>query len=238
MRLYITDKVFIDKAQQIAAYTKVFEVVEDEPGGLYLRLDGNGLAIICKPFKPLYVTEIYAGLIKRYQNLKNELLVQALNLPRGTKVWDLTAGLGKDAFILASYGYAVTMVEQNPVLATIVNYALENKILPKRNLELVFGNSLDFLTENQDVPQAIYLDPMFKDEKSSKAKKDMQLIQLLAENNTSQNDEALFAAAYAKVQNKIIVKRDNKQAAIIVSPVPSHTKSGKTICFDVYTTNS
>ena len=236
MPLYVTEPALISNAEKLVAFTNTFQIVTEEPKAciLYLRIDTDGLAVISNIFKPLYVQEIYSKLINRFQNLKNELLVQAMASPRGLSVWDLTAGLGKDAFILASSGYIVTMVEQNPVLVTIVHYALTNNILPVRNLSLVYANSLDYLAATTERPNIIYLDPMFKDDKAAKARKEMQLIQLLTEGSPQHNDEALFIAAYAKALNKIIVKRDNKQETLLASPQPSHAKSGKTIRFDIY----
>lgn len=225
------------EAEKIVDFTQAFTIVEQEPADnvLYLRLNTTGLAVVSPVFNPLYVSEIYSKLVIRYQNLKNELLIQALNSSRGSSVWDLTAGLGKDAFILASSGYQVTMVEQNPLLATIVYYALTYKILPTHNLQLIYANSLDFLSVAENRPDIIYLDPMFKDDKAAKAKKEMQLIQMVTANNPGQNlDSALFAASYTKALNKIIVKRDNKQEALVKLPLASYTKSGKTIRFDVY----
>jgi 16S rRNA (guanine1516-N2)-methyltransferase len=236
--LYVDNTTLLNKAHELAAFTNDFTVITIKPetNQLYLQLDLLGLSVVSTEFKPLYLKEIYAKLGIRQQNLANELLIQAIkiNTKAGSSVWDLTAGLGKDAFILSSFGYQVTMVEQNPVLATMLYYALSHKIIPPKNLKLVFGNSQEFLAKVTDRPNIIYLDPMFKDNKAAKAKKDMQIIQMLDSDSVESSVDELFNLSYATVLNKVIVKRDNKQENIVASPKPSYTKSGKTIRFDIY----
>ena len=139
--LYYTNSSLFVKASALAQVTNACVLLEVEPTDLsiYLRLDNNGLCIISNNFKPLYISEIYLGLVKRLKTLKDELLVKLIRSKSKKElvIWDLTAGLGKDAFIMASAGYNVLMVEQNPMLATILSYALGNKILPNNNLNFV-----------------------------------------------------------------------------------------------------
>ena len=40
------------------------------------------------------------------------------------KAIDATAGMGEDGFLLAAYGYEVTLYEQNPVIAALLKDAL------------------------------------------------------------------------------------------------------------------
>jgi len=50
-----------------------------------------------------------------------------------------------------------------------------------------------------------------------------------------ENDEQqLFQKSYVKVLNKLVVKRDNKQASLVASPKVSYAKQGKTIRYDIY----
>ena len=79
---------------------------------------------------------------------------------------------------------------------------------------------------------------MFNQNKSgAKAKKEMQIIQLLSDEDTKNstiNNQELFNSAY-QLSGKIVVKRDNKQENLVPNPKPSYTKLGKTIRYDVYT---
>ena len=258
MFLYIKSAEYLAEAQELVDFTGMLTLVTQLPenNSIYLCLDHDGLAVIGKDFSPVYIAAIYTKLNTRLQNISSELLIQAIKLkPNKTNsllergdalalgcsnpgmiiVWDLTAGLGKDALLIASYGYHVTMVEQNPVLATILYYALQNNFLPNKRLKIVYANSIDFIANSSESPNIVYLDPMFKDNKSAKAKKDMQIIQYLTHNEIEDQSQELFESAYAKVLNKLVIKRDNKQANLVISPKPSYAKLGKTIRYDIYT---
>jgi len=93
------------------------------------------------------------------------------------------------------------------------------------------------LHESNKVYNLIYLDPMFNDGKQALAKKDMQLIDLLIHQVSlkyATDNQALFELARKRCRQKLIVKRDNKQAELVSQPVPTYLKKGKTIRFDVY----
>ena len=206
--------------------------------------DESGLAIISPTFKPIYVSDIYAKLRVRLKNLNQNLLIQATKLKTKlpTTVWDLTAGLGMDAILMANFGYKVTMVEQNPTLVTILRYALTNELIPNcYNLNLVHANSLEFLLqEHENFPDIIYLDPMFRDKKSAKSKKAMQIIELLtsaaeiSEDIEDAENKKLFHMATLYAKYKVIVKRDNKGSVLVDFPKPDYVKMGKTVRYDVY----
>jgi 16S rRNA (guanine1516-N2)-methyltransferase len=238
-KLYVTNPLQIEEAMQLAAFTNEIEVCIDAlpPGDeLYLQLDAHGLCIISQDFQPLYIEQIYSKLYLRKDQLSRELLVQAIKVKPhpGLLIIDATAGLAKDALLLGLYGYRVLMLEQNPLLATIIHYALQNKFLPMANLQLIFANSIDYLNNNPDLsPYVVYLDPMFKKEDKALAKKDMQIIQTLTKLQPDFDSE-LFQAA-SKLAKKIIVKRSGKQQGLISEPLPSYSKKGKTIRYDVYT---
>jgi 16S rRNA (guanine1516-N2)-methyltransferase len=235
-KLYITNKQLLPEAQILAAFTNHFIICTDLPTeNIFLRLDKDGLAIITKQFQPLYVRDIYNKVYLRKDGLSSELLIQAIKIKPTADILiiDATAGLAKDSVLLGLYGYKVLMLEQNPILATIIFYAMNNKIIPANNLQLIFTNSADYFKINPDIQaHVIYLDPMFKKQDKTLAKKDMQIIQLLTHDSINL-DEELFKLAYLSCK-KLIVKRDNKQAAIVPIPLPAYSKQGKTIRYDIY----
>ncbi len=246
-QIVCTSNFLLKETQQLANFTQEIQLVTDvnQVENLnnmpYLLIDERGLSIRCNLFTPIYIQDIYARIITLRQNLEQELLIQALkikNKPREEVIiLDLTAGLAKDAILIAKYGYNITMVEQNPMLATIIYYAIQKNYMPN-NAKIIFMNSLDYLRENDKnlTVDAIYLDPMFKHKKSAKAKKDMQLIQLIHEIENYNTDEILLFEQAMKTQtNRVVVKRDNKQQAIVSKPTPSFNKQGKTVRYDVYT---
>lgn len=273
--LYISDESLRGEAAELIAITQEVHVITELPKDVntYLQLDQNGLAIVSSEFKLTYVKDLYSKLWQRLKTLNQELLIQAMKIKglNQLNIWDITAGLGRDAILLANAGHKVTMVERNPLLALILNYIIKNKILPGTdNLNLVHIDSIDYLLQNHNLlPNVIYLDPMFQDNSSAKSKKDMQIVELLlhatlaselSNNNRNNNlyviDENinlnkqsshcnnfiasnneninLFYLAYKTTFNKVVVKRDNKQIAIVELPVPNYNKLGKTIRYDVY----
>ncbi|MCW5196798.1 class I SAM-dependent methyltransferase, partial [Buchnera aphidicola (Pemphigus obesinymphae)] len=59
--------------------------------------------------------------------LKKEAIRKAVGIKKNyyPNVLDATAGLGKDAFILAALGCQVCMIERNPIVAALLNDALQ-----------------------------------------------------------------------------------------------------------------
>lgn len=183
--LYISDESLRDEARDLVAITKGVHIITELPQNtnIYLQFDQSGLAIVSYEFKLTYVNELYNKLLLRLKTLNQELLIQTLKIKGVDKplIWDITAGLGRDAILMANAGHKVTMIERNPALAIILNYIIKNKIFPgTENLNLAHMNSMDYLLQNHsELPHVIYMDPMFQDNARAKSKKDMQIIEML-----------------------------------------------------------
>ena len=105
MFLYVDDLSLMAEAEELIKFTHQLILVTQPPPNIpiYLRLDLNGLAVISSSFSPVYIAEIYAKLAIRTKRLSSELLIQAVKLnsaKHSVMVWDLTAGLGKDALLM------------------------------------------------------------------------------------------------------------------------------------------
>lgn len=256
MHLYIIDESFREHAINLIAITNKINIITEIPKDeckVYLQLDYNGLAIVCDEFKLTYIKDLYTNLIKRLKALNQELLVKSVKVKGLDKlhVLDITAGLGRDSILLANAGHHVTMIEKNPILAVILSYVIQNKIVPgSLNLKLIHDNSHDYLLQS-DLPlsHVIYMDPMFQDNSKAKAKKEMQLITILlaldedisianlsSQKNLIFSNEKLFNLAHKHATNRVIVKRDDKQASIVDTPKVSFSKLGKTVRYDIYVT--
>ena len=208
----------------------------------YLKLTEKGLWIYSNLFTPFNLLQFYQDFItKRLPNIYNELLIQAIKL-KSTKldsisVLDMTAGLGRDSILMSLAKFRVTMLENNPYLALILNYLRIIFVKQIPNLELSYINNSDYLTSSTAQYDVIYLDPMFNDNKQAKPKKEMQLIDLLINASAGVPDVdpyKLLGMCQSHCSNRLIIKRDNKQAKFIQQPLPTCTKSGKTVRFDVY----
>ena len=184
----------------------------------------------------------FENMLHRVTNgrLQHEMLVRAAKTEeKNLKAIDATAGMGEDAFLLAAYGYEVTLYEQNPVIAALLKDALRRakkhmvlKDIAVR-MKLIEGNSVECLAKQLDPVDVIYLDPMFPArQKSSLINKKLQLIQKLEPPCSEETD--LFDAAIWANPEKIIVKRPLK-SEFLAGRKPSYTLNGKAIRYDCYT---
>lgn len=175
-------------------------------------------------------------------NLNRELLVCASRTRSSggplTAV-DATAGLGEDSFLLAAAGFSVTLIEQNPVIAVLLQDAIDKALaLPELKetalrMNLIVGDSTNELPRLGSAPDVVLLDPMFPERRKSAAvKKKLQLIQQLE--RPCENEAALLEAAFAAHPRKVIVKRPVK-GPYLAGHKPDYALSGKAIRFDCYT---
>lgn len=158
------------------------------------------------------------------------------------KVLDATAGLGRDAFVLASLGCTVTAYERQPVVAALLADGLARAARDDdiaaivARIRLQFGASHDLLipaAEPAYMPDVVYLDPMFvhDDKQSAQVKKDMQAFRNLVGQDS--DADGLLAKALACARCRVVVKRARK-AAPLAGKEPSYALLGKANRFDVY----
>lgn len=180
-------------------------------------------------------------LLKRASQKNQSLLKACNNKKRDIKtVIDLTAGWGKDSFILATHGQSITMIEQDLLIYSCLDYLLyisrkESDNSLYQRLSIRHQNSVDFLSElEQDIVDCFYLDPMFPAHKSTaRPSKDLQILQLLTDN---QNIIELFELALNVARYRVVVKRP-LHAPALNERKPDIVYKEKTIRFDVYLTN-
>lgn len=156
-------------------------------------------------------------------------------------VFDATAGLGRDAFVLASLGCKITAFERNPVVAALLEDGLQRALTDAETaaitsqITLHYGSSLEQLTlvAQQQQPDIIYLDPMFAHDHKQKAqvKKDMVAFHSLV--GQDQDADELLAMALAHARCRVVVKRARK-AQPLAGQAPSYALTGKANRFDVY----
>lgn len=173
------------------------------------------------------------------QNVRNEMLVKAV-LGRDKQhipsVIDATAGLGRDSFLLAVLGCQVTMLERNPIVATLLADGLarfkehEGNDIAYR-MDLTLGNSIETLAQ---VPTAevVYLDPMFpKREKSALVKKEMQIFKDIV--GPDADSDGLLGLAKQAATKRVVVKRPSK-APHLADEKPTYSLTGRSSRFDIY----
>lgn len=83
----------------------------------------------------------------------------------GKKFIDLTSGFGIDAYYLSENFDEITLVEQNPELLQIVEH---NWNVLEKKAKFINQKLEDFLNDNQNVFDVIYLDPARRDNNKNK----------------------------------------------------------------------
>ena len=155
-------------------------------------------------------------------------------------VVDATAGLGRDAFVLASIGCQVTMFERHPVVAALLADGLDRAYqdptigqLLQKQLRLIYHSSLHGLSLYQDKPDVVYLDPMFPHrQKSALVKKEMRIFQQLVGNDL--DAEELLEPARRLAKKRVVVKRPD-YAPFLANQKPTAEIKTKNHRFDIYT---
>lgn len=219
------------------------------PDGLRLVQSEEGLALVGdekRYGKPLSV-DFVAGKAahrRRFGGGRGQLVAKACGLTKGVSpsIVDATAGLGRDAFVLASLGAQVLLIERVAAIAALLDDGLKRASRHSDTADIAarmtlrHGDAAQSLAElvasAHVAPQVIHLDPMFPHrEKSALVKKEMRLFRELA----GDDDDAprLLEAALDVATHRVVVKRPIK-APPIAGPVPQHTLEGKTSRYDMY----
>ena len=170
-----------------------------------------------------------------------QMIAKAVGVQPGVRpqVLDATAGLGRDAFVLASLGCSMTLIERQPLIAALLEDGLARarqsaEVAPiAAQMRLLQGNAIELLSAwTDEAPQVIYLDPMFPHrDKSALVKKEMRLFRPLVGDDL--DAPALLAAALALASHRVVVKRPRK-APCIEGAKPSYVLEGKSSRYDIY----
>lgn len=170
-----------------------------------------------------------------------QMIAKAVGVQSGVRpvVLDATAGLGRDAFVLARLGCVMTLIERQPLIAALLEDGLlraqanPEVALIVAQMRLLHGNAIDLLHAWEgEPPQVIYLDPMFPHrDKSASVKKEMRLFRPLV--GDDDDAPALLEAALALATHRVVVKRPRK-APGIEGLKPGYMLEGNSSRFDIY----
>ncbi len=153
---------------------------------------------------------------------------------------DMTAGLGRDAFVLATLGSTVQMVERNPLVAALLRDGLERAqstddptiVEIIKRLHFTPGQSVEWLNAHQGEADVVYVDPMFPhSQKSARVKKEMLAFRSLV--GADEDSAELLEAALGSARCRVVVKRPRK-APCIAGRQPDYALEGKSGRFDIY----
>lgn len=206
-------------------------------GGLQLQLLGPQAP------GPVRVDFVEGGAAHRRQfgGGSGQMIAKAVGIQPGIRpsVLDATAGLGRDAFVLATLGCEMTLCERQPLIAALLEDGLaraeeDADVRPiVARMRLLHGNAIELMSQWQgEPPQVIYLDPMFPHrEKSALVKKEMRLFRPFVGDDLDAT--ALLEQALALASHRVVVKRPRKAPAID-GPKPGYSLEGKSSRYDIY----
>lgn len=170
--------------------------------------------------------------------IKDEAIARACGLSKlkSPSILDATAGLGRDAQVLAQLGATVGLNERHPIVKQLLADALTrlHQAMPEwqHRLYLVDVSSLD--DTEDDSFDVVYLDPMYpKGDRKAKAavKKDMQMFQQLV--GADEDADELLQPALRIARQRVVVKRP--QHADFLAGVSPHAQVvSKKHRFDLY----
>ncbi|WP_341861699.1 class I SAM-dependent methyltransferase [Gymnodinialimonas sp. 57CJ19] len=178
----------------------------------------------------------------RFGGGRGQDLPKAMGLRGGKtpKIIDATAGLGRDAFLLASLGAQVTLIERSEKMHLLLAEGMDRaaraggqmrEIIDR--MTLLKGDALDLIPELYG--EAILIDPMHPERKNSALVK-QELRQVREIVGTDDDAADLVRLAIRHARKRVVLKWPAKADPLAGVPKCSHQIIGKTTRFDVFMT--
>ena len=182
---------------------------------------------------------------RKYGHAGGEAISKAVGIKKGHRpnIVDATAGWGRDAFVLATMGCRVHMIERSEIIATLLKDGVRRAeqdekigLLMKDKLSLTCGDSRKELSQVPFEPEVIYLDPMFPHkEKSALVKKEMRMLQHVV--GPDADADELLSLALTIATKRVVVKRP-AYADFLAGIKPQASIKTKKHRFDIYLTHA
>ena len=173
---------------------------------------------------------------------KNQPLARAVGLKKGAtpSVLDATAGLGRDAFVLATLGCPVRLVERSRIIGALLEDGLKRaetdpEVSPiASRMSLSVGQATEIMCALDDTkrPDVVYLDPMYPHgNKTALQKKEMRLFRVLV--GDDEDAPELLDAALVCAKGRVVVKRP-RNAPFLGTREPRGEVRSKNTRYDLY----
>lgn len=185
-----------------------------------------------------------AGHRRQFGGGKGQPLTRAVGLKGDAplSVVDATAGLGRDAFVLACLGAQVTLLERSSVIAALLQDGLTRAAkdaevgpIVAAQMQLIQTDAIHWLqtcATRDERPAVVYLDPMYPHRtKSALVKKEMRFLRDFAGDNPDAPE--LLAAARSCATQRVVVKRPI-HAEPLAGPRPVGEVKSKNTRYDIY----
>lgn len=177
--------------------------------------------------------------VRKNYSLAREPLAKALGLKRSVPslVVDLTAGTGKDAVLICSFGAKVVAFERNATVFTLLAYEYQKLLRQRPEHPLIERLSLNWGEFNAELAidqvSAFYFDPMYeqlKKKRTAKPRKEMVAFENLI---GADEDQMKFAQLMMQLSpRKLIIKRPLKAPVLLEKR--NVCFEGKTTRYDLY----
>lgn len=215
---------------------------------LRVAVGTSGSGLVSGPISGPVYADFVAGRAdyrRKHGGGRNQPLARAAGLKGSAEVSviDATAGLGRDAFVLASLGAQVVLLERSAVVGALLHDALRRahadpvvSVIAAR-MQLVVTDAATFLdtfSARPDgvCPDVVYLDPMYPHtSKTALQKKEMQLFRAVL--GTDDDAAQLLAAARRVAGARVVVKRP-LNAPFLADAKPNGKVVSKNTRFDLY----
>lgn len=178
---------------------------------------------------------------RRRPGSPREAVVRAVGFKtQPLEVFDMTAGLGRDAMVLALAGCRVTTCERSPIVHALLEDGLRRASLDEEltsvleRLTLIQSDAIEALHRTPR-PDVVYLDPMFPERTGSAVpSKELRLLARIV--GASEDAGALLDAAVASGAPRIVVKRPRLAPTLSTAraATPGMRLEGRSSRFDVY----
>ena len=171
---------------------------------------------------------------------RKQPLARAVGLKHHS-LWDVTAGFAQDTLLLVSMGYGVRALERCPIVSAMLldawqrlqnSDAIQNSLVSR--LQFAHADAIQILqaVDDDDVPEVIYLDPMYppKRKKSAQVRKRLRVLRDLVGDDNDAEKLCLLAKQVAR--KRVVVKRPVYAEPLLADPDMAF--EGKLVRYDVY----
>ncbi|GKY98821.1 hypothetical protein MPSEU_000838200 [Mayamaea pseudoterrestris] len=234
-------------------YAVAIQPIQSSDMKRFRKSRSKELALKDFAMKPVFIDFCPKLSVSEQQTTRSgkDLLVQAVaprrgghgDSTQGACIYDLTAGFGQDALVLAKAGArAVTMVERDPIVFALLHDAqrrmeilathcpnndrrrFARELYGKLSLVHADGTALahgSLRPSNDSLPDVVYIDQMFPPRtKRASVKKNMQILHsLLSSQDDSMEtraleESALLQTAHSLAQARVVCKRPLNAAPV------------------------
>jgi 16S rRNA (guanine1516-N2)-methyltransferase len=176
----------------------------------------------------------------RFGGGRGQALPRAAGFANGhtPSVVDATAGLGRDAFLLASLGAHVTLLERSPEVHALLEQGLARAEAAGSEFAEIVGRMTLIKGDAKNIlcdlaPEVVLVDPMHPPRKNTAlVKKEMRLLRQLVGADTDALE--LMQVALRSATRRVVLKWPLRADSMEDLRAPSHRILGKSTRYDVF----